>query len=223
MGGGPFPPGARMIQGGRRLWGQIDMAVSDSAAHLFALSRQGDRAAFDELVRRYRPRIFALALHLTGSTEDADDVAQETFLRAYRRLEDFRAASEFYTWVYRIAVNSALNVRRAHARRRTTSMDDPRVALAVQVDASGDPRRQTELRQIYTRLIEALDALPEAMSSTVVLVALQGLTHDEAAAVLGCTAGTIAWRIHEARERLHEAVTTRRDQVSAVAFIPVFS
>ena len=212
-----------MIQGGCRLRGQNDMAVSDSAAHLVTLSQKGDRAAFDELVRRYRPRIFALALHLTGSTEDADDVAQETFLRAYRRLEDFRAASEFYTWVYRIAVNSALNVRRAHARRRTTSMDDPRVALAVQVDASGDPRRQAELRQIYTRLIEALDALPEAMSSTVVLVALQGLTHEETGAVLGCSAGTIAWRLHEARERLHEALAPRPSEVSAVALIPVFS
>jgi RNA polymerase sigma-70 factor, ECF subfamily len=200
--------------------------ASSSAADLVAAAQAGERAAFGELTRRYRPRIYALALHLTGSTDDADDVAQETFLRAFRRLSEFRAAAEFYTWVYRIAVNLALNVKRASARRRTTSMDDPRVALAVQVDAFGDPRRQAELRQIYTRLVAALDQLPEAMGSTVVLVALQGLTHDQAAAVLGCSPGTIAWRLHEARERLGAAlqpqpIEARREMLPMVALLGI--
>jgi RNA polymerase sigma-70 factor, ECF subfamily len=200
------------------------MTDSTDSAALVTAARQGNRAAFGELTRRYRPRIYALALHLTGSTHDADDVAQETFLRAYNRLAEFRAASEFYTWVYRIAVNLALNVKRAHARRRTTSMDDPRVALAVQVDALGDPRRQAELREVYTRLLAALDALPEAMSSTVVLVALQGLTHEQAGAILNCSPGTIAWRIHEARERLHAALEPATPAAArAVAFIPAFT
>src|SRR4051812_5987875 len=108
---------------------------------LVARAQRGERAAFGELTLRYRPRIHALALHLTGDAHDADDVAQEAFLRAYRSLGEFRQAAEFFTWVYRIAVNLSLNVKRASARRRTESMDDPRVALAVQVDASGDPRR----------------------------------------------------------------------------------
>src|SRR5207248_1587389 len=80
---------------------------------LVARAQAGDRASFGELMRRYRPRIFALALHLTGDKHDADDVAQEASLRAYRSLGDFRGASEFFTWVYRIAVNLALNVQRA--------------------------------------------------------------------------------------------------------------
>jgi RNA polymerase sigma-70 factor (ECF subfamily) len=179
-------------------------------AELVVCARGGDRAAAGELVRRYRPRIYALALHLTGSEHDADDVAQEAFLRAFRSLGEFRAASEFFTWVYRIAVNLSLNSNRARGRRRAASMDDPRVARAVAVDASGDPRRAAELRQVYGRLVEALDRLSPPLRSTVVLVALQGLTHDQAGAVLGCPPGTIAWRLHEARSQLARALTPPR-------------
>src|SRR5258707_1958054 len=93
-------------------------------AALVAHAQAGDQAAFCELTRRYRPRIYALALHLTGNAQDADDVAQETFLRAYRSLGEFQGTSQFYTWIYRIAVNLSLNVQRANGRRRTTSMDD---------------------------------------------------------------------------------------------------
>ena len=180
-----------------------------SSSELVVRAQRGDRAAFDELTRRYRPRIYALALHLTADAHDADDVAQETFWRAFRRLSDFRGASEFYTWIYRIAVNLALNARRSAARRRTTTMDDPRVALAVQVDSYGDPRRAAELREVYTRLLSALDALSPPLRSTVVLVALQGFTHDQAGEVLGCPSGTIAWRIHEARRKLKEYLVAR--------------
>jgi RNA polymerase sigma-70 factor (ECF subfamily) len=177
-----------------------------AAGELVLQAQQGRQGAFSELMRRYRPRIYALALHLIGDEHDADDVAQETFLRAYRSLDGFRGAAEFYTWVYRIAVNLALNVKRRNGRNQTEPMTDPRVALAVQVDSYGDPRRAAELRQSYTRLVAALDDLPEHLRSTVVLVALQGLTHDEAAAVLGCQTGTIGWRIHQAREQLIAAL-----------------
>ena len=179
-------------------------------AELVARAQGGERAAFDELTRRYRPRIVALALHLTGDSHDADDVAQEAFLRAYRSLGDFRGASEFFTWVYRIAINLSLNVKRASARRRATSIDDPRVALAVSVDASGDPRRAAELRQTYTRLLGALDRLSPLLRSTVVLVTIQGLSHDQASVVLGCPPGTIAWRLHEARRQLALALAPPR-------------
>lgn len=186
-----------------------------TAAELVVRAQGGDRHAFAELHRRYRQRIYALALHLTGTGHDADDVTQETFLRAYRSLGEFRAASEFFTWIYRIGVNLSLNVRRASARRRTTTMDDPRVALAVQVDASGDPRRAAELRETYGRLIAALDRLSPTLRSTVVLVALQGLSHDQAGAVLGCPSGTIAWRLHAARQQLAAALRPRPQETAA--------
>jgi RNA polymerase sigma-70 factor (ECF subfamily) len=175
---------------------------------LVARAKAGDRAAFGELVRRYRSRIYALTLHLTGSRAEADDITQDVFIKAYRKLGDFAGRSEFFTWLYRIAVNRALNARRDGARRRGVDLDDPRVAAAIAVDAYGDPRRAAELRQTYARLLTALDALDPALRSTVVLVALQGLSHDEASVVLRCAPGTVGWRMHEARRQLRKAIET---------------
>ncbi len=183
-----------------------------TATLLVSRAKGGDPRAFDELVRRYRKRIFALALHLSGCESDADDITQDVFLRAYYTLDRFEGRSEFFTWVYRLAVNRALDARRARARRSESSIeqDDPRLLRAVQVDAHGDPRRAAELRQTYTRLLAALDALPAEMRTTVVLVALQGLSNAEAAVVQKCSRGTIAWRMHEARARLHAALEPTR-------------
>ncbi len=175
-------------------------------------AREGDRAAFGVLVERFRPRIYALGLHLTGSRTEADDIAQEAFLRAWDQIATFEGRSQFFTWLYRIAVNRALNGRRDGARRRTVTLDDPRVQAAVAVDAYGDPRRGAELRQTYTRLVTALDALSPTLRSTVVLVALQGMSHDEAGVILGCPSGTVAWRMHEARGRLRAAIDGAREE-----------
>ncbi len=185
-----------------------------AAAALVAGAKAGDGRAFDELVRRYRPRIVALALHLTGSRSEADDIAQDVFLGAFRALDGFEGRSEFFTWVYRMAVNRALNTRRNRARRGEESLEqrdtDPRLDLAVEIDAAGDPGRATALRQTYGRLLRALDSLPLEMRTSVVLVSLQGMSHGEAAVVQRCSEGTIAWRMHEARRRLHEAMAPER-------------
>lgn len=178
-----------------------------TAALLVARAKAGEPQAFDALVRRYRKRIFALALHLSGTESDADDIVQDVFIRAYRALDQFEGRSEFFTWVYRLTVNRSLDARRSRVRRSESSIeeDDPRIERALQVDADGDPRRAAELRQTYARALRALDALPPEMRTTVVLVALQGLSNAEAAIVQGCPRGTIAWRLHEGRRRLTEA------------------
>jgi RNA polymerase sigma-70 factor, ECF subfamily len=192
----------------------MSFGSSDKTDRLVKRAQAGDRAAFDDLVRRYRARIYALTLHLTGSRSEADDITQDVFTRAYQQLHTFAGRSEFFTWLYRIAVNRSLNARRDTARRRTSGLDDPRVQAAVAVDANGDPRRAAELRQTYARLVGALDRLSPTLRSTVVLVALQGLSHDEAAAVLGCPAGTVAWRIHEARNQLRASLEGVVDDVT---------
>jgi RNA polymerase sigma-70 factor, ECF subfamily len=178
-----------------------------TAALLVARAKAGEPHAFDALVRRYRKRIFAFALHLSGTETDADDIVQDVFLRAYRALDQFEGRSEFFTWVYRLTLHRALDARRARARRCESSIDeaDPRIERALAVDAAGDPARAAELRQTYARVLRALDTLPPEMCATVVLVTLQGLSNAEAAVVQGCSPGTIGWRLHEGRRRLLEA------------------
>jgi RNA polymerase sigma-70 factor (ECF subfamily) len=178
----------------------------EAASELVRQAKAGDQRAFGELVRRYRQRIFALCLHLTGSQSDADDVTQEVFLRAFKCLHTFEGRSQFFTWVYRMAVNRSLNCRRDRKRRAESPIDDPRIERAIEVDAPGDPARAAELRQTYTRLLTALDDLPATMRATVVLVSLQGLSHAEAAIVQRCSPGTIAWRMHTARRALRTSL-----------------
>ncbi len=167
-----------------------------------ARAKAGDAAAFDELVRKYRPRVYALALALTGQASDADDITQDAFLKAYHKLPEFEGRSEFFTWIYRITLHRALNAKRDRTRRRTVPLDDPRLIAAVAVDAHGDPEHAVQLRDQYRALLEAFDQLSQLLQTTVVLTTLQGLGYKEAAVVLETTAGTIAWRIHEARRKM---------------------
>jgi len=172
------------------------------AAELVARAKLGDSAAFDELVRKYRGRVYSLALHLTGDASDADDITQDAFLKAYHKLAEFEGRSEFFTWIYRITLHRALNAKRDQRRRWAVSMDDPRLVAAVAVDAAGDPERAVQLRDRYRALLEAFDRLSPLLKTTVVLTTLQGLSYKEAAVVLDTTEGTVAWRIHEARRRM---------------------
>jgi len=183
-----------------------------TASALVAAAKAGDGRAFDSLVKRYRKRIYALALHMTGSASEADDIAQEVFLKAYRALPQFEGRSQFFTWVYRMTVNRSLNSRRDRARRGEDTLDDPRLELAIAVDARGNPAREAELRQMYGRLLRALDSLPVDMRTTVILVSLQGMSHGEAGVIQKVSDGTIAWRMHEARRRLHDAMAPEKMQ-----------
>lgn len=183
---------------------------AETATALVDAAKRGDARAFDVLVKRYRKRIYALALHITGSVSEADDIAQEVFLSAYRSLQGFEGRSQFFTWVYRMTVNRSLNARRNGARRGEAALDDPRLELALAVDANDHPGRAAELRQTYARLLGALDALPADMRATVVLVALQGMSHGEASVIQKVSEGTIAWRMHEARRRLADAMNLNR-------------
>ena len=183
-----------------------------TATALVAAAKAGDSRAFEALVRRYRKRIYALALHMTRSASEADDIAQEVFLKAFRALPQFEGRSQFFTWVYRMTVNRSLNARRDRARRGEDTIDDPRLELAVAVDARGNPGREAELRQTYARLLRALDGLPGEMRTTVILVSMQGMSHGEVAIVQNVSEGTIAWRMHEARRRLQEATAPEKLQ-----------
>ena len=185
---------------------------AEQADALVDAAKRGEPRAFDALVRRFRPRIYALALHLTGDHCDADDITQDAFMRAHANLDRFQGSSEFFTWLYRITMNRALNLKRDGRKRQGVALEDPRVEAALDVDASGDPRRALELRETYTHLLYALDGLSPILKSTVVLTQLQGLSHREAAVVMGTREGVISWRLHEARKQLKKALEQQERQ-----------
>jgi RNA polymerase sigma-70 factor (ECF subfamily) len=179
--------------------------ASRSDRELVDAARDGDTDAFGVLVRRHQKRIFRLAVHLLRNATEAEDVTQETFMRAYGALARFDGRSEPFTWMYRIAVNLSLNTIRARKpTRRSTSADDPRIeALLVEKRASyADPASLAADRELARTLCDALDDLSETLRTTLVLVSIDGLSHAEASEVLGCPEGTVAWRVHEARKKL---------------------
>jgi len=171
---------------------------------LVEAAQSGDAESFGSLVRRHQKRIYRLAAHLLRSSSEAEDVTQETFVRAYGALARFDGRSEPFTWIYRIAVNLSLNAIRARKTSRNSSPDDPRIeGLLAEARSSGtDPAELTEDRELALALAEGLDTLSETLRTTLILVGIDGLSHAEAAEILGCPEGTIAWRVHEARRKL---------------------
>lgn len=176
-----------------------------SDRELVDAARQGDASAFGVLVRRYQKRIYRLAVHLLRDAAEAEDVTQDTFVRAYGALDRFDGRSEPFTWMYRIAVNLSLNaIRSRKSNRKATTPDDPRIeALLIEKRASlANPAAASADRQLAMVLCDAIDGLSETLRTTLVLVSVDGLSHSEAAEVLGCPEGTVAWRVHEARKKL---------------------
>ncbi|HLV22288.1 MAG TPA: sigma-70 family RNA polymerase sigma factor [Polyangiaceae bacterium] len=175
-------------------------------------ARSGDADAFGILVRRYQKRIYRLAVHLLRDTAEAEDVTQDTFVRAYGALDRFDGRSEPFTWMYRIAVNLSLNaIRSRKSQRRATTPDDPRIeGLLVEKRASiANPAALSADRQLAMALSDGIEELSETLRTTLVLVGVDGLSHAEAADVLGCPEGTVAWRVHEARKKLRAYLQTR--------------
>lgn len=186
------------------------MAVTDR--DLVDRAREGDAEAFGVIVRRHQKRIYRLAVHLLRDAAEAEDVTQDTFVRAYGALDRFDGRSEPFTWMYRIAVNLSLNAIRSRKSKRTaTTPDDPRIeGLLVERRAThSDPAALSADRQMAMVLCDGLDELSETLRTTLILVSIDGLSHTEAADVLGCPEGTIAWRVHEARRKLKAFMDNR--------------
>ena len=170
-----------------------------SDADLVERARSGDKDAFGLLVRRHQARLHRLVLHVVRSAPIAEELTQEVFVRAYRALPQFDGRSEPFTWLYRIALNLSLNERRRAQHRYETSAD-PR--LPEPSSDSATPAEHAQRRELYQALMQGLDTLSELLRTTLLLVTIEGLSHDQAGEVLGVPAGTIAWRVHEARKKL---------------------
>lgn len=184
----------------------------ESDRELLDSARAGNAEAFGALVRRYQRRVYRLAVHLLRNAAEAEDVTQEAFVRAYGALDRFDGRSEPFTWIYRITVNLSLNAIRARKTTRNGgSPDDPRIEGAMIEKRPGfaDPARQTTDRELALALCDGIDTLSETLRTTLILVAIDGMSHAEVGQVLGCPEGTIAWRVHEARKRLKEYLARR--------------
>ena len=174
---------------------------------LVAQASKGDLAAYDELVRRYQTRIYSLAYNMTGSKEDAEDMVQDVFVKAYSSLKNFRGTSSFYTWIYRIAINRTINFVKKRKKRQAMSLDDvdggiERDPAYVELSARESPVRDASLSELQEKLNKALLTLSEKHRTVVVLHDIQGLPHDDIARMTGCSEGTVRSRLFYARQML---------------------
>jgi RNA polymerase sigma-70 factor (ECF subfamily) len=176
---------------------------------LLTRARAGDTVAFGRLMGRYQARIYRVVAHMLRDRSAAEDVTQEAFVRAYRALGKFDGRSEPYTWIYRIAINVALNALRGKkSARALENTHDPRLER-ISAAPVVDPGKGLIRREGYEALCEGIDALSEALRVTLLLVCVDGLSHAEVAAILDVPEGTVAWRVHEARKKLREALLAK--------------
>lgn len=180
---------------------------------LTKLACAGEREAFAILVRRYQDRIYSLAYRYVGNPEDALDLTQETFIKAFAKLSEFRGRSKFYTWLYRIAVNVCIDFRR---RQHISAVywDDikPSELNPLEVDESpehydmpsddGDPERKMLDSELKVKVREAIEALPEQLKVVLLLREYEGMSYEEIARIAGCRVGTVKSRLFQARELL---------------------
>jgi RNA polymerase sigma-70 factor (ECF subfamily) len=166
----------------------------------------GDSAAFDLLVRKYQHRVAALIGRYIPDWSECQDVAQEAFLRAYRAIGNFRGDAQFYTWLHRIAVNTAKNHLVAHNRRPPT--DDIDVSDAEQFESglrlrdNDTPERELMRQQMEQTVMRAVDGLPEELRTAITLREVEGLSYEEIAGRMDCPIGRVRSRIFRAREAI---------------------
>lgn len=182
------------------------MGPKDTDEVLVARAQQGDKAAFDLLVRRYQHKVIKLVSRFVYDRSEVEDVTQEAFIKAYRAIGNFRRESAFYTWLYRIAVNTAKNYLASMSRRPPGSDVE---AGDAEVMASGAPLREmgtpernmltSEIRETVRRTIEQL---PEDLRVAISLREFDGLSYEEIANVMDCPIGTVRSRIFRAREAI---------------------
>jgi RNA polymerase sigma-70 factor (ECF subfamily) len=169
----------------------------------------GDRSAFEVLVRKYQDRAYSLAYQILGHHEDALDVAQEAFARAYMSIARFRGHARFYTWLYRILVNLAIDVVRARGRETLVPPESLQAATA-EANEAADACASLEIKELGTEIARAVASLPVRQRTALTLREVQGLSYQEIARVMNCSVGTVMSRLHAARQKLQQILEQRR-------------
>jgi RNA polymerase sigma-70 factor (ECF subfamily) len=170
--------------------------------------QQGDKAAFDLLVIKYQHRIVHLVNRYVKDPSEAQDVAQDSFIKAYKALGDFRGDSAFYTWLYRIAINTAKNYLLSRSRRHSDyevdMQDAEQIENAPQLKDIETPEHQLMNDQIIAVIKSAIEKLPEEMRIAITLREFEGMSYEEIAEAMDCPIGTVRSRIFRAREAIDE-------------------
>jgi len=183
-----------------------DMSVEASDLSLVQRVQRGDRGAFDVLVLKYQHKVVKLVLRYVRNPAEAEDVAQEAFIKAYRALPKFRGDSAFYTWLYRIAINTAKNAAASRGRSPIEYELDRDGEESYDVQArmkdTATPEALAMTEEIRSTVNAAIEALPEDLRTAIVLRELEGLSYEEIAAAMDCPVGTVRSRIFRAREAI---------------------
>jgi RNA polymerase sigma-70 factor (ECF subfamily) len=185
----------------------VPVPVPVEEGELVKRARKGDLGAYDQLVQRYQERIYATVYHMTSNHEDANDLAQEAFIKGFQALKSFKGGSSFYTWVYRIAVNKTINFLKQRKNRSQMSLNDldfntehnPDLVALI---SEKTPRREAGLNELQEKLNEAMQKLSESHRLVVTLHDVQGLSHEEIAKIMDCNIGTVRSRLFYARQQL---------------------
>lgn len=186
------------------------MSAKRSDAALVKRVQKGDKQAFNLLVLKYQTKIVNLVMRYVRDPDEANDVAQEAFLKAYRALPRFRGDSAFYTWLYRIAVNTAKNYLVA-AKRRPVEYDldlqDPeQYDMQARLKDIDSPERVLMKDEVQQTIDEAIQDLPEDLRTAIILRELEGMTYEEIAETMECPVGTVRSRIFRAREAISKRI-----------------
>lgn len=181
---------------------------ADSDWEIVQRVQTGDVAAFDELTLRYRGRVFGMIYNMTSNREDASDLTQDAFIKAFQSINRFQGQSSFFTWLYRIAVNSTLTHLRKNRLRTFFSLEkvdenDRQSAEVIEAltDNSG-VERDTYVKELQERLNEAMQKLSIKHRTVVTLFEIDGLGHQEIAEIMNCSVGTVRSRLHYAKQQL---------------------
>lgn len=187
-------------------------ASREADAELLRAVMDGDGTAYRGLVEKYQGRVYAMVYGMVRNREDARDITQEAFVKAYRNLETFRLEAGFYTWLYRIAMNLAIDFVRKRKRRETNGFDE---GIASRDDDGGiaeihhedGPGRALERKQLMTRIMGAMEKLPEDQREVILLRELEHLSYKEISDVMGIPEGTVMSRLFYARKKLQKLLS----------------
>jgi len=182
------------------------MGENNNDKELVKRAQKGDKVAFDALVTKYHLKVVNLVMRFVKDNDDAQDVAQEAFIKAYRGLKNFRGDSAFYTWLYRIAINSAKNFLVSQSRKTPTyavDVDDAEhIESATALKEYATPEGNLLTSEIEATVYRAIKELPDDLKTAITLRELEGMTYDEIALVMECPIGTVRSRIFRARESI---------------------